>query len=88
VADLGTYRVIVDEIDRESLVPPYVQIAAILRGQVERGELAPGARLPSIADIVEVYGVARTTAGKALRLLIDQGVAQMSPGMGTYVRAR
>jgi GntR family transcriptional regulator len=59
-----------------------------LRGQIERGELAPGRRLPSIADLVQTYGIARTTAAKALRVLISEGLAEVSPGMGTYVTSR
>ncbi len=74
------------KIDTESPVPPYRQVAAFLRGRIESGELAPGRRLPSIADLVQDYGIARTTAAKALRVLIDEGLAEVSPGMGTYVR--
>lgn len=77
-----------EKIDGESPVPPYRQVATFLRGQIERGELAPGRRLPSIADLVQTYGIARTTAAKALRVLIDEGMAEVSPGMGTYVKAR
>jgi GntR family transcriptional regulator len=76
------------QIDQDSPVPPYRQVASFLRGQIERGELAPGRRLPSIADLVQAYGIARTTAAKALRVLIDDGLAEVSPGMGTYVTQR
>jgi hypothetical protein len=34
----------------------------------------------------EEYGVARLTANKALRLLVTEGLAVLSPGMGFYVR--
>lgn len=73
------------EIDRSSAVPPYRQIAAILREQIQRGEYRPGQRLPGIIDLMQVYGVARLTARKALKVLIDEHIAQMSPGLGTYV---
>ena len=76
------------KIDTESPVPPYRQVAAFLRGRIESGDLAPGRRLPSIADLVQIYGIARTTAAKALRVLIDEGLAEVSPGIGTYVRKR
>ena len=56
-----------------------------VRARIESGDLAPGARLPSIATLTQEYGIARTTAGKALRLLVDEGLAEMSPGMGTFV---
>ena len=76
------------EIDKDSPVPPYRQVAAFLRAQIERGELPAGRRLPSIATLVQTYGIARTTAAKALRVLVDEGVAEVSPGMGTYVTKR
>ena len=34
----------------------------------------------------EEYGVARLTANKALRLLVTEGLAVLSPGMGFYMR--
>jgi DNA-binding FadR family transcriptional regulator len=37
---------------------------------------------------VQTYSIARTTAAEALRVLIDDGMAEVSPGMGTYVKAR
>jgi DNA-binding GntR family transcriptional regulator len=77
---------VAQEIDKDSPVPPYRQVAAILRAQIEAGELPPGRRLPSIASLVQAYGIARTTAAKALRVLIDEGLAEVSPGMGTYVK--
>lgn len=77
-----------DEIDRDFVDPPYRQIADRLRRQIEDGVYAPGRRLPSIDDLMQTYGVADRTARKALRLLVDEGVAEMSPGRGTFVRRR
>jgi GntR family transcriptional regulator len=71
-------------IDPESPVPPYQQVAAILRERIESGQIT--VRLPSIADLVGEFGIARTTASKALRVLVDEGIAEVSPGMGTYVK--
>ena len=74
------------EINTESPVPPSRQIAGWLRGDIEAGRYAPGQRLPSIADLVQTYGVARDTAAKALRILVTEGLAETSQGMGTYVK--
>lgn len=74
-------------IDYDSPVAPYRQVAAILRGRIESGDLTPSSRLPSIATLTQEYGIARTTAAKALRLLVDEGLAEMSPGMGTFVKS-
>ena len=73
------------KIDTDSPVPPYRQVAAILRGRIESGDLAPGRRLPSIADLVQTYGIARTTAAKSLRVLADEGLIRQVPGRGWFV---
>lgn len=74
-------------VDHGSPVAPYRQIAAILRGRITSGEYQPGQRLPSINDLMQTYGVAHLTANKALRLLVTDGLAELSPGMGFYVRS-
>lgn len=71
-------------IDAESPIPPYRQVAAILAARIESGAVT--VRLPSIADLTGEFGISRTTAGKALRVLADDGLAEVSPGMGYYVR--
>jgi DNA-binding GntR family transcriptional regulator len=70
-------------IDPESPVAPYRQVAAILRGRIESGKYT--SRLPSIAGLTQEFGIARTTAAKALRLLAAEGLAAASEGMGYYV---
>jgi DNA-binding GntR family transcriptional regulator len=73
------------EINRESSTPPSRQVARWLREDIDAGVYAPGQRLPSIADLVQIYGIARDTAAKALRILVDEGLAETTQGMGTYV---
>lgn len=74
-------------VDHGSPVAPYRQIAAILRAGIESGEYAPGQRLPSISDLMQTYGVAHLTANKALRLLVTDGLAELSAGRGYYVKS-
>lgn len=73
-------------IDPEGEVAPYLQLAEILRKQISSGELPPGSRLPSIIDLSSQYGIARTTAHKALRVLVDEGLAVVSRGRGMFVK--
>jgi DNA-binding GntR family transcriptional regulator len=65
-------------------VAPWRQLHAALRGQIEDGTLPPGARLPSIRDLSQSYGVALTTVQKALGALKAEGLVVTSP-MGTFV---
>jgi GntR family transcriptional regulator len=73
-------------VDRESAVPPYQQIAAELREKIKSGAIAPGSALPSVTQIVGEYGVAKLTAQKALRVLRDEGLAEVVRGWGTFVK--
>lgn len=73
------------EVDRASSEPPYQQIAAQLRAAIADGTWPPGSRLPGVIPIMQETGVAALTARKALHVLVDEGVAYIQPGMGTYV---
>jgi len=75
-------------IDYDSATPVYRQVAAILRERIAEGTYQPGRRLPSGRDLVQEFGIAQLTARKALKVLVDEGTAEMTPGMGTYVKPR
>jgi GntR family transcriptional regulator len=51
------------------LRPRHQQIAADLRDLIMRGELRPGAQLPSTAQLVAQYGAANATIQHALKTL-------------------
>jgi GntR family transcriptional regulator len=76
------------EYDPLAPVPRYKQIAAILRGRIEAGELEADRPIPSEAQIQQEFGVARETARKAVALLREEGWVVTVPGLGTYVRKR
>jgi GntR family transcriptional regulator len=72
-------------ISRDTPVPPYRQLAGILRDQIASGELAPGERLPTILELGAEYGVATPTVRKALAVLKDEGLVVGVGGYGTFV---
>jgi DNA-binding GntR family transcriptional regulator len=74
------------QIDPDGEIAPYLQLASILRDQIRTGQLKAGDRLPSIIDLSERYGIARTTAHKGLRVLVDEGLAVVSRGRGMFVK--
>ena len=69
-------------------LPPYAQIVADLRDQIETGTLAPGDRVPSTREITQRWGVAMATATKALTALRQEGIVRPIPGVGTVVGGR
>ncbi|MGI5242242.1 FadR/GntR family transcriptional regulator [Dactylosporangium sp. CA-139066] len=50
--------------------------------QIQKQKLAPGTMLPAEHEMIEQYGVGRSTVREALRVLELQGVVTIRPGRG------
>jgi len=72
-------------VDPFSPTPLYVQVADVLAGRIERGELPAGRPIPSEISIQQEFGVARGTARAAVRALRERGLVVTVPQRGTYV---
>lgn len=64
----------------------YRQVADELRARIDRGEYAPGTRLPSELHIRQEYGVGKTTVAEAIALLRHEGRIETIRGYGSVVR--
>ncbi|GAA5073586.1 DNA-binding GntR family transcriptional regulator [Thermocatellispora tengchongensis] len=64
----------------------YRQIADDLRAQIEVGEIAPGAAVPSEAELRERYAASRNTVRQALAVLQGEGLIVAEHGRGRFVR--
>src|SRR5207302_743962 len=67
---------------------PYERVANELRAEILRGDLAPGAKLPSENDLTERFSVSRDTARKGIALLRMEGLITSHQGKGAFVRER
>jgi GntR family transcriptional regulator len=67
---------------------PWRQIAADLRRAIDIGEYCPGDRLPTGAELMDRYGVARQTVQNAVEQLRSEGLITSTPGGRVYIRAR
>src|SRR5262245_51144440 len=74
-------------VDDSSSEPVYQQIAAQLQAEIERGERAPGERLPAIRSLAEALGLHRDTIALAYEQLGQSGLVESRVGAGTFVRA-
>ncbi len=66
-------------------VPVYVQIADIIAADIAAGELRPHDRIPTEADMHGQWGVARTTARRAVALLRERGLVYTVAQRGSFV---
>jgi GntR family transcriptional regulator len=67
-------------IDPRAPEPAYEQLAAIIRARIEDGTYPPRTAIPSITAIVAETGLAIGTVRKAIRVLVDEGLAVGSLG--------
>ena len=75
-------------IDPLAPIPPYRQIAAILKRGIVSGRYLPNTRIPTESELVEEYEVARSTARRAIAALREEGLVYTVPARGTYVAER
>ena len=72
-------------------MPPYRQIAAIIKRGILSGQYPPDTRIPTESELVETYGSrgprpgARSTARRAVAALREEGLVYTVPARGTYV---
>ncbi|MEU6755036.1 GntR family transcriptional regulator [Streptomyces sp. NPDC046685] len=75
-------------LDPMSARPLYVQLADIIAGKIESGELAPDRPIPSENHLADEYGVARLTARRAAQDLRERGLIVTVRGKGSFVVAQ
>ena len=74
-----------ESIDPIAPLPPYRQIARILRRRIESGQYPPDTRIPTESELMETFEVARTTARRAIAVLREGGLIYTVPQRGSYV---
>ncbi|HEY3614790.1 MAG TPA: FadR/GntR family transcriptional regulator [Gaiellales bacterium] len=65
----------------ERIRKAYEQVADQLLSMINSGELKPGDRLPSEAELAADFGVSRTTVREAMRILATRNLIQTRKGM-------
>ena len=72
-------------IEPDGPVPPYLQLAEILAGRIERGDWQPNRPIPSELQLVQEFEIARGTVRRAVAVLRERGLVFTVPQRGTYV---
>lgn len=74
----------VPDLDHDSPVPLWQQLAALLRADIAEGRIT--GRVPSAAALAVAWHVSRDTALRALAELASEGLTVARRGRGTFVR--
>ncbi|MEV7804951.1 GntR family transcriptional regulator [Microbispora sp. NPDC088329] len=73
-------------IDHDGDTHVYIQLADVIAERITSGVLRPRRPIPSEAQLVQEFGVARETVRKAVSILRDRGLVYTVPARGSFVR--
>lgn len=74
-----------NEIDKNSVIPIYYQLARLMREQIRKGIFKPGEALTTEMEIAERYEISRMTVRRAIAELVSEGMVYSLQGKGTFV---
>ncbi|MEU7595988.1 winged helix-turn-helix domain-containing protein [Streptomyces sp. NPDC039022] len=66
-------------------VPRWRQVARVIRERIEDGVYQPGARVPSVTEMLDEFGISTSTGQKVHRGLRAEGLIYTEPGVGSFV---
>jgi GntR family transcriptional regulator len=73
------------DIDRESPIPVYFQLALLIEAAIREERWPAGMRLPSELEMCRHYGLSRTTVRRTLGWLEDEGLIARRKGASAFV---
>ncbi|MGW7068090.1 GntR family transcriptional regulator [Streptomyces sp. NPDC054855] len=74
------------ELDRTR--PVWRQVAAAIAARIADGTYPVGAKVPSVVELSAEFGIAASTAQKALAHLKSEGLVRAEVGLGSFVTER
>jgi len=73
------------EVNHQTFLPIYQQVAEYLRSAIVSGQLKSGAQIPSEPELAVQFGISRDTVRRGLRTLEQQHLVCQRQGKGTFV---
>lgn len=67
-------------------VPLYAKIRAYIKNKIDSGQLRPGDKVPTEAELMEHFQVSRVTITTSLKQLVEDGLIYRIAGKGTFVK--
>ncbi|MDO5409670.1 MAG: GntR family transcriptional regulator [Lachnospiraceae bacterium] len=74
-----------DNLNAQTSVNLYDQLAQQIRNDIHSGKLAVGEKIPSEFELSDMYNISRSTVRKAISVLVDENLLVKAHGKGTFV---
>lgn len=75
-------------LNRNSTIPVYSQLKAIIHKRIQSGEYVEGGIIPSERELAKDFGISRMTVRQALNQMVSEGTLVREKGRGTFVAKR
>jgi DNA-binding LacI/PurR family transcriptional regulator len=72
-------------INSGSRIPKHIQTAVLLKQRIEKGDYAPGAKIPPVRLLGAELGVSSNVIHRAVRILEKEGMVESQHGVGVRV---
>ena len=72
-------------LDKNSPIPLYFQLKQVLLAEISSGEYPPDSMLPTENELVEMFGISRTTVRQAVMDLVREGKLYRIKSKGTFI---
>ncbi|MGW5272512.1 GntR family transcriptional regulator [Streptomyces sp. NPDC004044] len=72
-----------EDLDRTR--PVWRQVAAVITARIAEGAYPVGGKVPSVVELSTEFGIAASTAQKALTHLKAEGLIRTEVGLGSFV---
>lgn len=74
-----------DVLDKNNPTPLYYQLKEIIREGIEKGVWKTGDTIPTEMELIEQYGISRSTVRQAILALVNDGYLRREKSKGTIV---
>ena len=75
----------IERIDKNNPTPLYYQLQEILRERIEIGVWKPGETIPTENQLMDQYGISRSTVRQAILVLVNEGYLKREKSKGTII---
>lgn len=73
------------KLDKTVPIPLYFQLKSLILAEIKNGDYASGSMIPTENELVESFGISRTTVRQAITELVQEGWLYRIKSKGTFV---
>ena len=79
-------RVSLLTLDKQSLMPLHLQLRNLLKSEIDEAKYVD--KIPTEFELMDKFGVSRSTVRQAIKTLVDDGMLEKKQGLGTFIAVR